>query len=163
MVGANVAGTSSATAGGRLDADAEEAAVAADGSSVTFLADVCCWGPDPSAGIVAGGGGASSEAKEGEALTGKGWVKTCRHKSYARKTLEESKLTWDHGPSSGPGSGAPAVIAAPVAPAAVAAAAPAVTAVGLMQVAVAVVSDPKVVVVEGSCPSARPGPEVWPP
>jgi hypothetical protein len=29
---------------------------------------------------VTGGGGASLEAEEEEALTGKGWVKTCRHK-----------------------------------------------------------------------------------
>jgi hypothetical protein len=42
MVGANAAGTSSATASGVLDADVDEAAVAADGSPVTFPADVCC-------------------------------------------------------------------------------------------------------------------------
>jgi hypothetical protein len=37
------------------------------------------------------------------------------------------------------------------------------TVAGLMQVEVAVVSDSKVVVAEGSRPSARPGPEVRPP
>jgi hypothetical protein len=42
MVGANAAGTSSATTGGVLDADADEAAIAADGSPATFPADVCC-------------------------------------------------------------------------------------------------------------------------
>ena len=41
MVGANAAGASSAAAGGILDADAGEAAVAADGSLATFPADVC--------------------------------------------------------------------------------------------------------------------------
>jgi hypothetical protein len=87
MVGANAAGTSSATAGGGLDADADEAAVAADGSPVTFPADVCCWEPDPPAGIVASGGGASSKAEEGEALTGKERVKTCRYKSYTQKNI----------------------------------------------------------------------------
>jgi hypothetical protein len=87
MVGENAAGTSSAAAGGGLDADADDATVTADGSQVTFPADVCCWEPDPPAGIAADGGGASSEAEEGEALTGKGRVKTCRHKSYARKNI----------------------------------------------------------------------------
>jgi hypothetical protein len=87
MVGANTAGTSSATAGGGLDADADEAAVAADGSPATFPADVCCWEPDPPAGIVTGVGGASLEAEEEEALTGKGRVKTCRHRSYAHKNI----------------------------------------------------------------------------
>jgi hypothetical protein len=42
MVGANATGTSSAVAGGVLDAGADEAAVAADGSTATFPADVCC-------------------------------------------------------------------------------------------------------------------------
>jgi hypothetical protein len=42
MVGANAAGTSSAAAGGVLDADAGEAAIAIDGSPATFPADVCC-------------------------------------------------------------------------------------------------------------------------
>jgi hypothetical protein len=81
------------------------------------------------------------------------------------KTLEESKLTWDHEPSIGLGSRAPAVVAAAAAavPAAVAAAAPAVTAVGLTQATVVVVSDPKVVAAESSRPSAHPGPEVRPP
>jgi hypothetical protein len=87
MVGANAAGTSSATAGGGLDADADEAAIAADGSPATFPVDVCCWEPDPPAGIAAGGGGASLEVEEGEALTGKGRVKTCWHRSYARKNI----------------------------------------------------------------------------
>jgi hypothetical protein len=61
--------------------------VAADGSLATFPADVCCWEPDPPTSIVAGEGGASSEAEEGEALTGKGQVKTCRHKSYTQKNI----------------------------------------------------------------------------
>jgi hypothetical protein len=87
LVGANAAGTSSATAGGGLDADADEVVVAADRSSATFPADVCYWEPDPPAGIVTGGGGASLEAEEEEALTGKGWVKTYRHRSYARKNI----------------------------------------------------------------------------
>jgi hypothetical protein len=87
MVGANATGTSSSAADGGLGADADEAAVAADGSPATFPADVCCWEPDPPAGMAADRGGASTEAKEGEALTGKGWVKTCRHKSYARKNI----------------------------------------------------------------------------
>jgi hypothetical protein len=87
MVGANAAGTSSATAGGGLDADADGAAVATDGSSVTFPTNVCYWEPDPPAGIAADGGGASSEAEEGEALTGKGRVKTCRHRIYTRKDI----------------------------------------------------------------------------
>jgi hypothetical protein len=73
-------------------------------------------------------------------------------------------LTWDHEPPSGLGSGAHiVVVAAAAAPAAVAAAAPAVTTVGLTQAAVVVVSDLKMVVEEGSRPSARPGPEVWAP
>jgi hypothetical protein len=87
MVGANAAGTSPATAGGGLDTDADEAVVAADGSPTTFPADVCCWEPDPPAGIVTSGGGASPEAEEEAALTGKGQVKTCRHRSYARKNI----------------------------------------------------------------------------
>jgi hypothetical protein len=76
--------------------------------------------------------------------------------------LEEPKLTWDHEPSSGLGSGAPGVVAA-AAPAVVAVAAPAVTAVGLTHAAVIVVSEPKVVAAEGSRPSIRLGPEVRPP
>jgi hypothetical protein len=87
MVEANTTGTSSAAADGGLGANADEAAVAADGSPATFPADVCYWEPDPSAGIAVGGGGASMEAKEGEALMGKGRVKTYRHKSYARKNI----------------------------------------------------------------------------
>jgi hypothetical protein len=87
MVGANATGTSSAAADGGLGANADEAAVAADGSPATFPAEVCCWEPDPPAGMATGGGGASTEAEEGEALTGKGRVKTCRHKSYARKNI----------------------------------------------------------------------------
>jgi hypothetical protein len=71
------------------------------------------------------------------------------------------KLTWDREPSSGLGSGAHvAVAAAAAAPAAVAAAAPAVTAVDLTHAAAVVVSDLKMVAVEGSRPSARLGPEV---
>jgi hypothetical protein len=87
MVEANATGTSSAAADGGLGADADEAAIAADGSPTTFPADVWCWEPDPPMGIAAGGGGASTEAEEGEALTGKGRVKTCWHKIYARKNI----------------------------------------------------------------------------
>jgi hypothetical protein len=53
--------------------------------------------------------------------------------------------------------------AAAAAPAVVVAAAPAVTTVGLTLVAVTVVADPKVMVAEGSGPSAHPGPEDRPP
>jgi hypothetical protein len=60
-------------------------------------------------------------------------------------------LTWDREPSSGHGSGAHVTV--------VAAAAPAAMAVGLTQATV-VVSDLKIVAVEGSCPSSRPGLEV---
>jgi hypothetical protein len=74
------------------------------------------------------------------------------------------KLTWDREPSSGLESGAHvAVAAAAAAHAAVVAAAPVVTADGLTQASVAVVSDLKMVAVEGSRPSSRPGPEVWAP
>jgi hypothetical protein len=81
------------------------------------------------------------------------------------RTLEESELNWGPEPSSDPGSGVPTVVvvAAAATPAVVAAAAPAVTMVGLMLAVVVVVSDPKAVVAEGSCPSARPRPEVRPP
>jgi hypothetical protein len=61
--------------------------VAADGSSATSPAGVCRWEPDPPAGIAAGGEGTSMDAEEEEALTGKGWIKTCRHKSYARANI----------------------------------------------------------------------------
>jgi hypothetical protein len=61
--------------------------VAADGSPATFPAGVCQWEPDPPVGIAAGGEGASTDAKEEEALTGKGRIKTCRHKSYARANI----------------------------------------------------------------------------
>jgi hypothetical protein len=81
-------------------------------------------------------------------------------KSTTERTLGGPKLTWDREPSSGLGSGAHvAVVVAAAAPAAIVAAAPAVTAVRLTQAA-AVVSDLKMVVVEGSRPSARPGLEV---
>jgi hypothetical protein len=85
MVEANATGTSSVVANGGLSANANEVVVAADGSPATSPVDVCCWEPDPPAGIAAGGGGAPTGAEEGEALMGKGRVKTCRHKSYARK------------------------------------------------------------------------------
>jgi hypothetical protein len=135
--------------------------VAADGSPATSPAGVCRWEPDPSTGMAAGGEGTSTEAEEEEALTGKGRIKTCRHKSYARANIGRPKLTWDHEPSSGLGSGAHVVIAASAAaPAAVAATAPAVMAVGLTQAAVVVVSYLKMVAAEGSRPSARPRPEV---
>jgi hypothetical protein len=77
------------------------------------------------------------------------------------RTLGGPKLTWDREPSSGLGSGAHVAVAAAAAtPAAVATAAPAVTAVGLTQATVVVVSDLKMVAVEGSRPSAHPGPKV---
>jgi hypothetical protein len=72
-VEANAAGTPSATADVGLGTDADEAAVAADGSSATSPADVCYWEPDPPVGTVAEGGRASTEAEE-EALAGKGRV-----------------------------------------------------------------------------------------
>jgi hypothetical protein len=68
--------------------------------------------------------------------------------------LEEFKLTWGHEPPSGLGSEASVVAAV---------AAPAVTTTGLSRAAVVVVSNPEEVAVEGSCPSAHPGPEVRPP
>jgi hypothetical protein len=88
MVEANATGTSSTATDGGLGADADEAVVATNGSPTTFPADVYCWEPDPPVGIAAGVGGASTGAEEGEALTGKGRVKTCRHKSCARKNTE---------------------------------------------------------------------------
>jgi hypothetical protein len=87
MVGANATGTSSAAADGGLGADADEAMVASDGLPATFPADVCRWEPDPPAGMAAGREGASMDAEEEEALTGKGRIKTCRHKSYARANI----------------------------------------------------------------------------
>ena len=63
---------------------------AAEGSLVTFLADVCRWELDPPTGMAAGGEGASTDAEEEEALTGKGQIKTCRHKSYARANIGRS-------------------------------------------------------------------------
>jgi hypothetical protein len=54
------------------------------------------------------------------------------------------------------------IVAAAVVPAA-AAASPTVKAVGLTQMVVVVVPDPKEVAAEGSRPSAHPGPEVRPP
>jgi hypothetical protein len=65
MVGANATGTSSATADGGHGTDADEAAVAADGSPTTFPADVCCWEPDPPAGTEAGGGERPQKLKKG--------------------------------------------------------------------------------------------------
>jgi hypothetical protein len=127
---------------------------------VTLLADVYCWEPDPPTGMVSGGGGASLEMEGEGALVGKGRVKTCRHKSYIRKNQDGAKLTWGPGPSSGLGSGTPTAVAAAAAAAhaVVAVAAPAVAAVRPMVVVVAVAVDPKVVVAEGSRPSARPRP-----
>jgi hypothetical protein len=138
-----------------MAADGEGAStVAANESPATFLAGVCRWEPDPPAGMAAGGEGASTDAEEEEALTGKGRIKTCRLKATLERTLEEPKLTLDHEPSSGLGSGAHIADAV---------ATPAVTAVGLTQAVVVVVSDLKMVAAEGSCPSARPRPEVRPP
>jgi hypothetical protein len=75
-------------------------------------------------------------------------------KATIEQTLGGPKLTCDREPSSVLGSGAHIAVTA-----AVVAAAPAVTAVGLTQAAV-VISDLKMVAVEGSRPSARPGLEV---
>ena len=61
--------------------------VAADGSPTTFSVGVCRWEPDPSAGMAAVGEGTPTDAKEEEALTGKGRIKTCRHKSYDRANI----------------------------------------------------------------------------
>jgi hypothetical protein len=61
--------------------------VAADGSPATFPAGVCRWEPNPPAGMAAGGEGTSTDAEEEEALTGKGRIKTCRHKSYDRANI----------------------------------------------------------------------------
>ena len=86
-------GTSSTTVNGGFgtDADAEDA-VAADRSPTTSSAGVRCWEPDPPAGMVSGGGGASLEAEE-EALASKRRVKICRHKSCTRKNQGRAKLT----------------------------------------------------------------------
>jgi hypothetical protein len=71
-----------------MAADEEGASmVAAGGSSATFPAGVCRWEPDPPAGMAAGGEGTSTDAEEEEALTGKGRIKTCRHKSYNRANI----------------------------------------------------------------------------
>jgi hypothetical protein len=73
-------------------ADEEEASmVAADGSSATFPAGVCRWKLDPLAGMAASGEGTSTDAEEEEALTGKGRIKTCRHKSYDRANTGRAK------------------------------------------------------------------------
>jgi hypothetical protein len=61
--------------------------IAADGSPTTTPAGVCRWEPDPSVGMAADGEGTSTDAEEKEALTGKGRIKTCRHKSYARANI----------------------------------------------------------------------------
>jgi hypothetical protein len=84
MVEANATGTSSAAANGGLGTDADEAAVATDGSPVMSRADVCYWEPDPAASMATEGEQASTEAKEGGTLTGKGRVKTRPRKRYAR-------------------------------------------------------------------------------
>jgi hypothetical protein len=39
------------------------------------------------AGMAAGGEGTSTNVEEEEALTGKGWIKTCRRKSYDRANI----------------------------------------------------------------------------
>jgi hypothetical protein len=44
-------------------------------------------GTRPPAGMAAGGEGTSTDAEEEEALTGKGQIKTCRHKSYDRANI----------------------------------------------------------------------------
>ena len=69
MVEANTTGTSSAAADGGLGANADEAAVAADGSPATFPADVCYWEPDPPVGMATGGEGASTDAKGDQNLS----------------------------------------------------------------------------------------------
>jgi hypothetical protein len=163
MVGAGASGTSSATADGVLDGDAVEVAVAAGGSPVTLPADVCCWEPDPPAGMVSGGGGASLEAELEEALTGKGRVKTCRHKSYTYKNQDGANLlgALDLPVALEAGRRLLLLLLLLRAAAVVAAAAPAVATVGLMVAVVAV--DPKVVEAEGSHPSACPRPGGRPP
>jgi hypothetical protein len=52
-VGVGAAGASAAAAvGGVLDGvTVVEAVVAVGGSSAPLLVDVCCWGPDPPAGM----------------------------------------------------------------------------------------------------------------
>jgi hypothetical protein len=61
--------------------------VAADGSPTTSPAGVCRWEPHPPAGMATCREGTSTDAEEEEALTGKGRIKTCRHKSYARANI----------------------------------------------------------------------------
>jgi hypothetical protein len=61
--------------------------VAADGSPATSPVGACRWEPDPPAGMADGGEGTSTDAKEEEALIGKGRIKTCQHKSYARANI----------------------------------------------------------------------------
>jgi hypothetical protein len=69
-------------------ADEEGASmVAADGSPAMFPAGVCRWELDPPVGMAADGEGTSTDAEEEEALTGKGRIKTCRHKSYDRANI----------------------------------------------------------------------------
>jgi hypothetical protein len=165
MVEANATGTSSATANDGLGTNADEAAVATNGSPATSPADVCCWEPDPPVGMATEGGERPQKPKKG----GPDRQRTNQDLSAKKAMLEighlrEPKLTWDHEPSSGLGSGVPIVVAAGAAvPTVVAVAAPAVTAVSLTWAAVVVVSNPKEVAAKGSRPSACPGPEVRPP
>jgi hypothetical protein len=71
-----------------MAADKEEASmVAADESPATFPVGVYRWEPDPPAGMAVGGEGTSTDAEEEEALTSKGRIKTCRHKSYDRANI----------------------------------------------------------------------------
>ena len=64
--------------------------VAVDGSPVMFPAGVCRWEPDPPAGMAAGREGTPTDAEEEEALTSKGWFKTCRHKGYDRMNIRRA-------------------------------------------------------------------------
>jgi hypothetical protein len=116
--------------------------VAADGSPTTFPAGVCRWEPDPPAWRPAGREHLRTPRKRRHWLAKVG-SRPVDIKATIERTSGGPKLTWDHEPSSGLGSGAHvAVAAAAAAPAAVAAAAPAAMEVGLTQAAV-VVSDLK--------------------
>jgi hypothetical protein len=167
MEGVDATGTPSATTDGVLDAGADEAAGAAYWPTASLSADVRCREPDPSTRIVSGGGGSILGSRRGGGPDEKRGEDGSRpigiKATLARAATTEAgfKLTWGLGPSSDPQRKTPAAVAAaaPAAPAVVAADAPAETMIGSMEVAVVEVVDPKMVVGEGSHPSARPGPE----
>jgi hypothetical protein len=74
-----------------MAADEEGASmVAADGSPAMFPAGVCRWEPDPPVGMAVGGEGTPTDAEEEEALAGKGWIKTFRHKGYDRANIRRA-------------------------------------------------------------------------